>query len=30
MDTTFDLQDGKIHRMYVMRNPDKLSAFLPG
>jgi RNA polymerase sigma-70 factor (ECF subfamily) len=25
--TTFDLQDGKIHRIYVMRNPDKLSAF---
>ena len=25
---TFDLLDGRIHRMYVMRNPDKLSAFL--
>lgn len=27
--TTFDVQDGKIHRIYVMRNPDKLKAFLP-
>lgn len=25
--TTFDLMDGKIYRIYVMRNPDKLNGF---
>ena len=25
--TTFELEDGKIYRIYVMRNPDKLLAF---
>lgn len=25
--TTFELKDGKIYRIYVMRNPDKLLAF---